>query len=400
MNQKRSTGSGLILRQLSCFALIFALLVLVSCSDTRTVSELSRYGTYGSDFAERLASTYPARAAGTASEAASAGLIRQEFEKMGYVPEVRSFTLPEGGRSANIVVRIPGSGFVARSENIENLDYEIYNRRAKAEYGLFGRQVIVGARYDTDPAAPEDADGISDNASGVGALLTLAQQLKRHSVGYDIVLIAFGGSFSDLAGARSYVDAMDRAEKERTDCFYEFRSLYSGGKLYANAGWSSLYPDYKYSLRQPLYEIADIALRESTASRAGETLFQNQATFLIPNPLAEEPLPSGFKAPPEQVVFREISATVSDYRAFDSALIPCVLMESFEFSAASFDELKENVDPNYASTNYRVRGTGFDNSESLKSFSDDELLTTRINVSAFLVFKAIENGVLGGLNHR
>ncbi len=376
--------------------LVFAFGLLVSCSGTSTAHELSLYGSYGSEIALRIASDYPKRVAGSSQENQTASLIQAAFEDLGYVPDVQTVSLPDGGSSRNIVVRIPGTGFVAREDRLDELEYDIYDNRAKAEDGLFTRQVIVGARYDTDPATSEASDGISDNASGIGALLTLARELKKTRVGYDVILVALGAGFQGEAGANTFLRSLSSEDLAITDTFYEFRSLVGGAKLYANAGLSSLYPNKKYLLRQPLYEVATIALSESVLGRSGVALYQNQATFLIPNPLAgETPPASDYGTVPDQVVFREISSTLSDYRVFDRAGIACVLLESSDFNARAFDELHENADPNYASTNYQVRGTDFDSIASFAQLAEDDLIESRINVSAFLVFKAIENGVLG-----
>lgn len=396
MIHARSGGGLRPIRQLISLGLVFALLFLVSCQAVATAHALSLYGSYGSDLARNIAGNYPVRVAGTSAETQTADLIFREFETLGYVPERQTFSLPDGASSSNIIVRIPGSGFVANESRITELDYSIYGNKARPEDGLFTRQVIVGARYDTDPAASAGADGVSDNASGIGALLTLAQELKRARVGYDVILVAFGGGFANEAGSSFFVNSLNAEDRAITDTFYEFRSLVGGAKLYANAGLSSLYPNKKYILRQPLYEVATIALSEEVLGRSGVALYQNQSTFLIPNPLAGETAPGAdYGTIPENVVFREISSTRSDYRAFDRIGIACVLFESSDFNAKSYDELKENPDPNYASTNYLVRGTDFDSIASFDQLAEADLIQQRINVSAFLVLRAIENGVLG-----
>lgn len=360
---------------------------------------LARFGSYGADRADDIAKAYPSRPAGSEAERQTGDYIIDQFRELGYVPEIQDISLGEAGSSRNIIVRIPGAGFTANPDEVEAYDYDVYAYRAKPEDGLFRRQVVIGARYDSDPKAPEGSDGISDNASGVGALLQLARWLKRITVGYDVVLVALGAGFDGSKGAYTFVSSMSDRDKQITDCFYEFRSLYGGGKLYANAGWSSIYPGKKYVMRQPAYEIADISLNEPIDTICDQALYQNQSTYKIPNPLAGETPPQGLQAPPKEIVFREISRFASDYRAFDKQMIPCVIFESYDYSADSYDTLKENVDPNFASTHYVVRGTEFDNVETLKKFSDKDLLMNRINAASYLVYCAVKSGVLGGNNH-
>ncbi len=378
-------------------SLALLLIPLVSCGSKRSVHLLSRFGSYGANAALKIAASWPRREAGSEAEKQTGDYIYNEFKKIGFVPETQTVPLGGGKSSRNIIVRIPGFGFTANPDVIEQYDYDVYKYRAKAEDGLFRRQVIVGARYDSDPLAEEGADGISDNASGVGALLQLARHLKREQMGFDVILVAFGGGFSGSAGAKTYVGSMSERDIQITNCFYEFRSLYAGEKLYANAGWSSTYPGQKYILRQPAYEIADIALGEPLYTIAGETLYQNQSTYKISNPLLDENEREGYAAP--EIVFREISRFPSDYRAFDRFMIPCVFFESYDYSADNYADLKENVDPNFASSEYRIRGTAFDNISVLKEYSDANTLEHRINTAAFLVYRAIEEGVMGGTNH-
>lgn len=392
-NSRSRTSAALAL----CLVLSVFLSLLTGCRSSHSVHLLSRFGSYGEDVALQIASTYPRRPAGSEAERAVGDLIYDEFEKLGFVPEVQEVPLGEGGTSRNIIVRIPGSGFTANPDEVELYDYDVYAYRAKPEDGLFRRQVIVGARYDSDPEAEEDSDGISDNASGIGALLQLARHLKREQVGFDVILAAFGAGFDSQAGARTFADSMSEHDVQITNCFYEFRSLYAGGKLYANAGWSSTYPGKKYVLRQPIYGLSDIALNQPIYTLLGESLYQNQSTYMIDNPIAGETA-EGLTAP-DKIVFREISRFASDYRPFDRKMIPCVILESYDYSADSYDELKENVDPNFASSNYRVRGTAFDKIAVLDRLSTRDLLQNRINLASFLVFKAIEGGVLGGENH-
>lgn len=374
----------------SFFLSIFlaGVLLLSACSGAGTADLVHQFQSYGADFAKKVATTYPRRPAGSEAETALGDMIFEEFTRLGFKPEFQEVNLPDGGKSRNVIVRIPGTGFTADEDRLKTFNYDIYDRRAKAEDGLFHRNVVIGARYDTDPEAAEESDGISDNASGLGALLLTGQTLKRYKVGYDVTLVALGGGFADLAGARIFVESLDADKMAMTDIFYEYRNLYAGEKLYGHAGWSSLKPDSKYKFRQPLYAIQDLAIEERLLDKTGIALYGNQSTYKVDNPLGEG-----------QVVFRDFSLHQSDYRAFDEKGIPVVFFESYNYGAEKQEDLAENNDPNYQSTNFKVSGTAFDNTESLEKLSEKQFLERRINATVYLVYLALEQGVLGGQSY-
>ena len=369
--------------------------MLLSACRSNTVPEIMEYDDYGKKVALNIAENYPKRVAGSESETAVADLIKKEFESFGYNVENQSIELESGGHSRNLIVKIPGKGFVAEEDTDSELDFSIYERRAKEEYGLFRRKVIVAARYDSNPNAPDNNDGISDNASGIGALLTLAKQLKEYTMGYDVELVALGAGFSNNAGSRKLLESKSPEEIKNIDAFYELRSLYGGDKLYAHSGWSSTYPKQKYKLRQPAYQLAEVAYDESVSYYTGVVLYQNQISLQIDNMLLNTEAPEGFGEAPGKIVFREMSENESDYREFDKRGVPVVYLESYNYSGESMDDISENRNPNFSSTNYIVRGTDFDNIETLGNYSEEDLLQNRINASAFMVLKSIETGVIG-----
>lgn len=394
LKQKPGNTGSLYIKTIAI--LLISVIFLASCSRTGRVPLVHQFGSYGANIAREIAKKYPVRVAGSEAEKQVSQYIVEQFKALGFVPEVQNFALENGQTSQNIIVKIPGSGFVANEDQIEIFDYDIYAKRAKAKDGVFRRHVAIGARYDSNPNAVEGSDGISDNASGIGALLLTAQTLKRYQVGYDVTLVAFGAGFSESVGAKNYLSSLSEDEKKLTDVFYEYRSLYSGAKLYGHAGWASLYPNLNYKMRQALYEIADIAVNYSVYGRTGHIFYTNQSTYLIPNLLeGQEALP-GAKQPEERIVFREISHFKSDYQAFDQVGIPVVYFESYDYSADKFEEIVENNKPIFQETEYKVRGTQFENIAILEEQTSAKFLEERINVVSFLVFQALSDGVLGG----
>jgi aminopeptidase YwaD len=74
------------------------------------------------------------------------------------------------------------------------------------------RVVILGAHYDTVPGSP----GADDNASGIAALLEVARNIQRISLGSTLKLIAFGLEEYGYVGSLYYAA---RARREREEIY-------------------------------------------------------------------------------------------------------------------------------------------------------------------------------------
>ena len=105
-------------------------------------------------------------------------------EAMSGGPVEASVTLEESPeQSRNVVVEKPGTG---------------------------GGVVIVGGHYDTVPGV----DGANDNASGIAAVLTLAEELADRSFPFTLRFIAFGSEETGLNGSKHYVSALTEDERD------------------------------------------------------------------------------------------------------------------------------------------------------------------------------------------
>jgi alkaline phosphatase isozyme conversion protein len=394
-------------------------------------SEPARFGLYGSDFARRLAHVYPFRSPGSTQEKAAGDLIIKELEKAGFEPEIQSFRFADDeGRiraSRNIFVTLQGSGFIRPHDDGEN--EELY------------RQVIVGAHYDTfyskedleayrlstEPTTEEttteteedpddynmimdiptllDYNGIHDNASGIGALMLLARQLKDETFGYDVVLVAFGAGEAQQAGARAFVREMSDEDIEQTDVMYCMDSIYAGDKIYAHAGQNSVRSFYRksYELRRKLYEVTDVFYEFLLYTHNDYMLYTNQSSIDVS--IEGE----GWSTP---ILYREWTFTESDYIPFDEEGIPIVFFESFDYDAKTLEDMKESKNPSFTSTGGAIRHTYFDSTEfldlvtneqrtTLRSDENDDgedeeevdHLTKRINNTVFLILESIKKGI-------
>ena len=137
----------------------------------------------------QLAGRIGPRPAGTAADRRAVRYVRRNFESLGFSVAVEEFRLPQGGRSSNVVARMPD---------------------AAAETPL-----LIGAHLDTVRGSP----GANDNASGIAVLLQLAAQLRPEDAD-DVTLVAFGaeefqpGTDRHHVGSAAYVRNMPSSQRD------------------------------------------------------------------------------------------------------------------------------------------------------------------------------------------
>ena len=116
-------------------------------------------------------------------------------------------------------------------------DNAVPSRNVIAELPGQGEGVIVvGAHYDTVP----DSIGASDNSSGVGALLAIAERVADRSFPYTLRFIAFGSEETGLHGSEHYVNSLTAQELEEIYLMVNLDSVGSGSHLrLAGDRWAS-----------------------------------------------------------------------------------------------------------------------------------------------------------------
>jgi len=406
---------------LVALAVLLAVMPLAACdSGDETEIILADYGSYGADFALKLATEYPNRSPGSDQELAAGDLIIKEFKSLGYTPIVTTFTFADDQgnslTSRNIAVLIEGSGF-SREQPSGQID-------------SLNSQVIVGAHYDTTVTAEQaaaaqptteetttspagetsetsvpvptlaDCDGIHDNASGIGSLLTIAREIKKYQYGYDVILVAFGAGAADQAGSRWFASQLGTADLSKTSVMYCIDSIYAGDKVYAHAGRRSALGGTRkdYEKRRKLYEVTDVFYENELYTNNAYMLYTNQSSVMLEL--------EGF---PEKVVYREWSLNDSDYLPFDDLGVPVVFFESFDYNEDSLEDMKESQNPAFGETGGLIRGTHFDASEFLHQLLNTTLTTEtgedvevqkpvdklvkRINNTSFIILEAINKGI-------
>ena len=87
--------------------------------------------------------------------------------------------------------------------------------------------VIVGAHYDTVP----DSIGASDNSSGMGALLAVAERVAGRSFPFTLRFIAFGSEETGLHGSEYYVASLSPEGLDEIHLMINLDSVGSGSHL-------------------------------------------------------------------------------------------------------------------------------------------------------------------------
>lgn len=138
------------------------------------------------------------RLSGSEKEEEAAKYIKEEFNKMGYVVNLEEFKY---------------SGFRSRGKtnNVEAIKTPSGKDEADSNEIIY-----VTAHYDT----VIDSPGANDNASGVAAMLEIANIIKDLDIDKEIRFVAFGVEEVGLKGSQEYVNKLTEEEKSRSiACF-------------------------------------------------------------------------------------------------------------------------------------------------------------------------------------
>ncbi|MGI6545223.1 MAG: M28 family peptidase [Fastidiosipilaceae bacterium] len=401
MNTNQNKLLSFVRRSATMVIVISFLLTGFACAKTTENEEAAAYGSYGSDFAVEFARECPYRSPYSEMERSAALMIEQEFRDLGYSPEIQEFSAKDGGEysgtSQNIIVTIPGNGFYLDEDQSdgENLPEDVVDVEVSPDspagsgvvVPVVKRQVIIGAHYDVSVAQDQSEsfpnhDGISDNASGVAALLTLARAMKDQTFGYDVVLIAFGAGNDQFAGAYEYAGGMTAEDSGSTDAVYIIGPIYAGDKLYAHAGRNALKAEQKYEMRRKLYQATDVVFEHELSSKNGIDLLLNEGIYEV-----EYPPDSG-----ERHLYREFTLRDSDYLPFDQMNIPCVYIESGNYDFKQAEQVKDSTHPALEEVEGNVSGTDYDADEFLKQTLPWGTLQKRVNNTAYILLEAVRKG--------
>ncbi|MCQ2481903.1 MAG: M28 family peptidase [Clostridia bacterium] len=352
--------------------------LLCGCGDGDGSEVLpAAFGSYGADFAREFAKKYPYRRSFSEEENAAGIMIEKEFKELGYSVEKQAFNSLYEQTSYNYYVKIEGKGF-------KQVD-------SKGNAKDVRRTVIVGAHYDTilgihDINDEYSYDGISDNASGVGCLMTIASQIKNYDLDFDVYLVAFGAGNENYAGARKFYSSLSEEEKASIDVMFCIDGIYAGDKVYASAGFNSLDLSKKYMMRRKLYQAYDVAYDNTLGSTNDFYLYYNECGII-----------TDLNGDGVDDIYREVSTVKSDYVVFDEADIPIVFFDSGDYFFDDMSKFKETKNLNLQEFDGMISNTYLDSSEFLrevfKSKKDDsDRLEVRINNVSYIIMETIMKG--------
>ena len=149
-------------------------------------------------FINHLSGTIGSRQASSDKEYEAACYIADELEKLGMTVEIQKFQYNKMFKkciSWNVeAIRKP------TGEDVDDTDEIVY----------------VTAHFDSVGKGP----GANDNASGVGAMLEIANAMKDLDIDKDVRFVAFGGEEEGLLGSMVYTKFLSTEEKARSiACF-------------------------------------------------------------------------------------------------------------------------------------------------------------------------------------
>lgn len=347
--------------------------VFTACDDEASETvKFADYGTYGSDFARELATEYPYRKPYSDQEYQAGLMIKNEFESLGY-QVVSQPVSTESGTSYNYFVKIDGKGF------IETIEDDAYT----GQESEIRRTVVIGAHYDSFFSAEEipegyTYDGISDNASGIGCIMTIAKEIKSYTeLGFDVTIVAFGAGNDGYAGARTFFTTLSADERESIEVMYCIENIYAGDKVYASSGLNSLNISHKYEMRRKLYQAYDVAYNDTLSALNGFNLYYNECGIL-----------TDLNGDGTEDVYREVTVNKSDYCIFDDAGIPIVFFDSGDYFFDEMSKMKETKNLNLQEFGGLVSGTYLDSCDVL----DPILVTVEKIETEVTLPSATENG--------
>ena len=151
-----------------------------------------------------------------------AGNFQGTLGGRGQIPAV-SISRSDGNRLKELLA---GGNVVEATVSV--MDNAVPSRNLLAELPGTGQGVVVvGAHYDTVP----DSVGASDNSSGLGAMLAVAERVAGRAFPFTLRFIAFGSEETGLHGSEYYVDQLTAAELNEIYAMINLDSVGSGSGL-------------------------------------------------------------------------------------------------------------------------------------------------------------------------
>lgn len=167
------------------------------------------------------------RTVGTNGEKLAAEYITTQFETLGldkffddYTYEFRysQGIFSESGTSRNVV------GFQPSTINPESQKFIIIGAHMDNAYGMA-----------SSTSTKTLSHGVYDNASGIVAMLNIAEQLMSKNLPYNVMYVAFGGEELGQLGSQDLLNKLSKTQKENMLLMINLDSIGSGDELYLYA---------------------------------------------------------------------------------------------------------------------------------------------------------------------
>ncbi len=178
-----------------------------------------------------IATYFPGRMSGSPAELMTADYLQQQFTELGYKSNTRQFNTSYNWLERKGETR-------ARKVSATSV--------IAARSGAVPQEILIVTHLDTwTPLSHHEADnnlgglrlqGVDDNASGLGVMLELAQQLSKTPLHYGVRFVALSAGEAGLHGMDDYLSRMSAQEKKNTLLVIDLNSLIVGDHLYFNSG--------------------------------------------------------------------------------------------------------------------------------------------------------------------
>ncbi|GHE89753.1 M28 family metallopeptidase [Thalassotalea profundi] len=230
-----------------------------------------------------------AREAGSAKEKETIIYVGKNFKEMGLNVSVQPFSLTKGElTSANVIA-------------------DLNSNKAKT--------LVLAAHLDST-GAEHGSHGATDNATGLAALLTVAEELAhKENLPYNIRFIAFGAEEVGLLGAKYYVKNLleESGTAENILAMINLDTIAGGDFLYV------------HSAHTTPYKCGDIKAKYNSDTHVRDALFSLSSSLI--NKAQQYIIHPAYEGYPEGV-----TGGWSDHAPFACAGVPIAYIESTNFT--------------------------------------------------------------------
>ncbi len=175
-------------------------------SDTSTPASTDYQDTDTYKMLQEFVKTYSSRN-GTQIEENVANYIATQFDDFGYTTDIQT---------------VPYDQYGYKTYNAIGIKYNSDNPDSN-------ECIVIGAHYDSV------GEGVNDNASGIVALLQIAQKLKDVDLPFNVCFVAFGGEEQGLYGSQYFVSKFSSRYNiplNSIRVMFNIDSIANGDKLY------------------------------------------------------------------------------------------------------------------------------------------------------------------------